>query len=150
MSINNSVETASYDDLQALEHLLGQLFAIEEDFSFDFGKVRQGLKGLMDDDRACVLVARHNKTVIGMCTAQLVISTAEGGYSAWIEDVVVDEGYRGRGVGRRLLDSISTWAQQRGATRLQLLADMENTSALGFYRNNGWQETQLRALRVKI
>lgn len=145
-----SIQTATHDDLAALGQLLRQLFAIEADFDFDSEKVELALKQLLNDERGCVLVARSGGDVIGMCTAQRVVSTAEGGYSAWIEDVVVDGSYRGQGIGKQLLDGIRVWAKDQGIVRLQLLADVENRSALAFYNHTGWQQTQLMALRKTI
>ena len=78
-----------------------------------------------------------------------MISTAEGAYSAWVEDVVVERAHQGQGLGRRLLDGIAAWALKRGATRLQLLADSENRPAQEFYSLLGWSRTQLIALRVR-
>jgi GNAT superfamily N-acetyltransferase len=55
--------------------------------------------------------------------------------------------YRGRGVGRRLMAAISTWADRHGLSRLQLLADRNNRPALDFYAALGWRQTQLSCLR---
>ena len=143
------IESATEQDIVALGGLLQQLFAIEADFHFDEAKTSRALRQLIDDDRACVLVARADDNVIGMCTAQLVISTAEGAYSAWAEDVVVDSRHRGKGIGKQLLNALEEWAKGQGATRLQLLADMENQPALEFYRHSGWQPLQLQAWRRK-
>jgi GNAT superfamily N-acetyltransferase len=82
-----------------------------------------------------------------MCSAQIVISTAEGGPSAWIEDLVVAPARRGEGVGRQLLDAVATWAARRGLTRLQLLADQYNQAGLDFYKHLDWQGTRLICLR---
>jgi GNAT superfamily N-acetyltransferase len=76
-----------------------------------------------------------------------VVSTAEGGLSALVEDLVVDEPERGKGVGRALLTGIEGWAFSRGATRLQLLADRGNAPALAFYAREGWSSTRLVCLR---
>jgi GNAT superfamily N-acetyltransferase len=130
-------------DLAALVALLGQLFRIESDFSPVAARQRRGLTRLLGDRRARVLVAARGGRVVGMVTAQLVVSTAEGAPSAWVEDLVVDDAERGRGVGARLLDGIARWAGSRGATRLQLLADRENAGALRFYAREGWAETRL-------
>lgn len=98
-----------------------------------------------------MLVARSNDGVaVGMASAQLVISTAEGAPSAWIEDVVVQQALRGQGIARLLLEGLLDWAQRHGATRVQLLADNANTSALDFYRHIGWQPTQLSAWRRSL
>lgn len=141
------IEPATEQDIDALGALLQQLFAIEADFHFDAAKTGRALQQLINDARACVLVAREDDDIIGMCTAQLVISTAEGAYSAWVEDVVVDSQQRGKGLGKQLLNALEEWAKGQGATRLQLLADMQNQPALEFYRHNGWQQLQLQAWR---
>lgn len=143
-----SIEAAKHADINVLAQLLQQLFAIEADFNYETVKVRRGLEYLLEDERGCLLVARSRGEVLGMCSAQLLISTAEGGYSAWVEDLVVDQDHRGNGIGRRLLSAISAWAHEQGATRLQLLADYDNRPALYFYRCNGWRATQLQALRL--
>lgn len=132
--------------------LLGELFAIEADFSFDAEKHRQGLTLLLDGCRKheCIKVADCNHEVIGMCSAQTLISTAEGGMVALVEDLVVKNGWRGRGVGRMLLESMEAWSNSCGLKRLQLLADAENEPALAFYQKNGWECTQLICLRKRF
>src|SRR5512135_298498 len=101
MECHVTVRQASAADLDPLVLLLRALFAIEADFAFDESKQRRGLRLLLADDRACLLVAEAESAVVGMCSGQLVISTAEGGPSLLVEDVVVHESFRGRGVGRQ-------------------------------------------------
>jgi GNAT superfamily N-acetyltransferase len=80
----------------------------------------------------------------------LVISTAEGAPSAWIEDVVIEADWRGKGLGRALLAYVLQWARSQGATRAQLLADLDNAPALEFYEHLGWQSTRLGARRLML
>jgi ribosomal protein S18 acetylase RimI-like enzyme len=141
------VRTARPQDLEQLVELLRLLFAIEEDFNVNADKQRQGLALVLDDERSRVLVAEVHGKVVGMCTGQLVISTAEGGPAVLVEDVVVDPGHRGQGIGRALLDALATWARNQGASRMQLLADTNNRPALVFYDRRGWQRTALICLR---
>jgi GNAT superfamily N-acetyltransferase len=148
MDVDFRIRPASTHDLPALVRLLGVLFSLEADFSADEDRQRWGLALMLADPRSrVVLVAVREATVVGMVTGQLVISTAEGGPSALVEDMVVDEAARGRGVGRALLEALEAWAAEHGATRLQLLADRENAPALEFYRRSGWRPTQLVCLR---
>lgn len=138
-------------DIDALIELLGLLFAIEADFSFNREKQRRGLAMLLDKDQdCCLLVAELNHKIVGMCTAQLLVSTAEGGLKAIIEDMVIAEGYRGRGLGRRLLSAVEQWAFQKGAKRLDLVADCHNIPALQFYKRMHWSGTDLIALQKKL
>ena len=141
---------ARLHDLDRLTALLRLLFTLEEDFSFNEQKQRQGLALLLDNDRGCVLVAEEAGLVIGMCTGQLVISTAEGGPSVLVEDVVVDPAHRGQGIGRALMNTLAGWALEQGATRLQLLADKNNGPGLVFYERLGWRTTALICLRQHL
>jgi GNAT superfamily N-acetyltransferase len=142
------IRAAAATDLPALVRLLGRLFAIEADFRPDAERQRRGLSLLLaEPERCAVLLAERRGAVAGMVTAQLVVSTAEGAPSALVEDMIVDEAERGRGVGRALLEAIEAWAAGRGATRLQLLADRENAPALRFYERMGWRGTRLVCLR---
>ncbi len=145
-----SIRTAAPADLDSLVSLLAVLFSIEEDFVFDEVRQRRGLALMLENERGCVLVAESQGQVVGMCTGQVTISTAEGGPALLVEDVVVLKQWRGKGVGRHLLESLGGWAQEQGIKRLQLLADRNNSSALGFYEALGWQATALVCLRKTI
>lgn len=145
------IRNARTDDLDALTALLRQLFSIEADFAVDAGRQRRGLSLMLDGclKHRCIKVAEVDGEVVGMVTAQLLISTAEGGSVALIEDMVVDGHFRGRGIGRKLMTAIESWARERGAGRLQLLADRTNFSGLDFYDKIGWRPTRLICLRRK-
>lgn len=142
---------AATEDIPELVALLAVLFDIEQDFRADSEKQHRGLALLIAEPRAVVLAARRpGGPVVAMATAQLVISTAEGAASAWIEDVVVDEGHRGRGLGTRLLAALLDWARDAGARRAQLLVDLDNPPALDFYASLGWTGTRLAARRLSL
>lgn len=144
------IRAAGEADLEAMTRLIEQLFALEPDYPFDAAKVRHGFELMLGRaDAAALWVAELENRVVGMCSAQIVISTAEGGPVAWVEDVVVDPDQRGRGIGRLLLNAVSAWAAWRGLGRLQLLADRDNAAALGFYRSLGWQTTGMICLRLQ-
>ena len=145
------IERAVEADIPALLSLLQSLFAIEKDFVFDGQRQQRGLQALISalGDRSTLLVARVDGVVAGMASGQLVISTAEGAPSVWIEDVVVAQDERGKGIGRELLNAIVAWARSQGATRAQLLADRDNPAALSFYAHYGMDSTDLVALRLR-
>jgi GNAT superfamily N-acetyltransferase len=147
-SASPRIRPATPADLDALIPLIRTLFALEPDYPFDPDKVRRGLTLLLAmPDLAGVWVVDQQGAVLGLCSAQIVISTAEGGPSAWVEDLVIHPQARGRGLGRALMAAVSAWARERGVTRLQLLADRDNAPALGFYQHLGWQPLRMISLR---
>ncbi|MDA8254875.1 MAG: GNAT family N-acetyltransferase [Betaproteobacteria bacterium] len=148
---NVTITPASEADIPELIELLGVLFSIEQDFTPDIDKQRRGLAALLASSAGHIAIARDQASrAVGMGTGQLVISTAEGAPSAWIEDVVVHEDWRGRGLGRALLDAVLAWARSQGAVRAQLLVDLDNAPALAFYDRLGWRPTRLGARRLML
>ena len=138
-----SVTLAVENDIEALSGMIAFVFSLEKDFSVDRQKQLDGLKLLLANGNSRVFVLKHKNVPVGMCTAQLLISTAEGGYKALIEDVAVAPECRGRGLGRKLLKYVSDWAKTVGVKRLDLAADADNASASAFYREMGWTKTNL-------
>lgn len=144
------IRPAKADDLGTLVDLLRMLFSIETDFDCDAARQHRGLAMLLAHEAAVIFVAEMAGQVIGMCSGQLTISTAEGGYALLVEDVVVAEPWRGKGIGRELIAALEQWAASRKVGRLQLLADRNNAAALEFYHELGWQPTELICQRRRL
>ena len=141
------IRDAGEGDVEAMVVLLAALFAVESDFHADAEKQRRGLSLLLGQDSAEVLVAESAGDIVGMCTMQCLVSTAEGGWTGLVEDVVVAPTHRRLGIGSALLAAMEARAGALGMTRLQLLVDRTNVPALDFYAVSGWGSTALRALR---
>jgi ribosomal protein S18 acetylase RimI-like enzyme len=137
------IRQARNDDLEAMTGLLQELFKQESDFTPDPVKQLSGLKRLLSSSSAIIFVAEYNGEVAGMCTVQKVISTAEGGLTGLLEDMVVTMRHRENGIGWALITRAEEWAKKQGLLRLQLLAEADNTGALKFYDRAGWQKTGL-------
>jgi ribosomal protein S18 acetylase RimI-like enzyme len=142
------IRRAKSSDIIHLMELLRELFSIEVDFEFDAVRQEKGLSMMISSPGIrCVMVAEVNQQVVGMCTGQLVVSTAKGGFSGLVEDLVINPKYQRKGLGSRLLEAVNKWCINKGARRIQLLADKNNKKALRFYSKYGWQHTQLICLR---
>lgn len=141
------VRRATVDDVDAMADLLAELFAIETEFAIHREKQKQGLVMVLDREHAVIHCAEIAGRVVGMCSAQCLVSTAVGGLSALIEDLVIRAAYRRKGIGTLLLASIEAWARGQGATRVQLLADSRNKGAETFYARSGWGTTRMTCWR---
>lgn len=144
------IRTAKLADVPAMAGLLAELFAIETDFPVDRSKQERALRMIIERPSAAAWVAEVDGRVEAMVTAQTVVSTAEGGESVWIEDVIVREALRRRGIGRKLVQAVEQWCSARGVTRMQLLADGGNDCAMEFYPRRGWSRTGMVAFRKMV
>lgn len=55
-----------------------------------------------------------------------------------VHDLAVLPGWRGRGVGRRLLEGVEAMASARGHCKVTLEVRSDNAAALGLYRSRGF------------
>jgi len=144
------IRRAQQNDIEPMIYLFKYLFTIEKDFVFNEEKQRRGLEMMMQDqENRCVFIAEMDGQVVGMITGQTLVSTAEGGLSVFVEDLVIDQSHRGRGIGTELLKVVESWSKQKGARRMQLMADVNNTPAFSFYRKLDWTGTSLRCMHKK-
>ena len=126
-----------------MAELLHQLFAIEADFTPDYDTQVKGLELLLHRPSAGIFVADLDGQVVGMCTVQVLVSTAMGQEVGAVEDVIIDVGHRGKSIGSALMRTVEAWAEEKRLGRLQLGADKNNGPALCFYRQQGWKHTNL-------
>jgi GNAT superfamily N-acetyltransferase len=146
-----SIELASAADLDAMADLLAELFTLESDFVPEREKQLRGLRLIMDNPHSGRLfVVRVGGQIAGMANALLTISTAEGCRVMLLEDVIVKAGWRGRRLGRRLVEHILDWAATNGLARVTLLADAGNSPALAFYEHLGFGASSMQVWRKKL
>lgn len=151
VSVNDfDIRVARQGDIDEMISLLQYLFSHEDDFQFIPENCHKGLAMLIDDEHSQVLVAERDDSVIGMCSGQQNVSTAMGGKSLLVEDVVVNAQEQGMGIGTALLNNLAEWARSQGCKRMQLLADETNKKALAFYRSQRWSPTQLICLKTLL
>ena len=75
----------------------------------------------------------------GIAAFQLIAEVAD------LNRVVVDPGFRGRGMGRALLEAGLAWAASAGGERMLLEVEWANEPALALYRGMGFVEISYRA-----
>jgi ribosomal protein S18 acetylase RimI-like enzyme len=84
-----------------------------------------------------VLVARVDGEIVGAST--LVVFPIPTGTRAWIEDVVVDEAARGRGVGAALIREAVRLARASGARTVDLTSRPSRRAANRLYERLGFE-----------
>ncbi len=136
--------TALPRDIPAMAELLGMLFEIEEDFEPDPAKQRRALELFLEAEHGVIFVAERENVLAGLCIVSLAISTAEGGWSGEIEDLVIHPDFRRQGLGEQFLALAEEWSCRQGAVRMRLNCDETNLPALAFYEKTGWQKSHLR------
>lgn len=126
------VERALPGDLGALVRLEGASFTADA-FS------RRQLRYLAFYAQGRCLVARGEEGVAGYIS----LLWRTGCRNLRIYSVAVDPMFRGRGVGRQLLDAAAAYARELGLDTLSLEVHTTNRAALALYESYGFRQTAL-------
>lgn len=132
MSIEVTVATVATPALvQGLNHLLPQL-------SSSAAPLDEATVGhLIDNPAVTLFLAHEGDALVG--TLSLVCFPIPTGSRAWIEDVVVDDAARGKGVGAALTQAAVDTARAKGAKTVDLTSRPSREAAQRLYTSLGFQ-----------
>jgi N-acetylglutamate synthase-like GNAT family acetyltransferase len=133
------IRRATAADADAIAHLLGQL-----GYPTHNTEVPARLARLTANDRAAVLLADRDGKVVGLATVHILSVLNRRQDVAQLTALVVDESVRGSGVGRRLVESVETFARQSGCERISVTTQEQRTDARTFYIQVGLEQTGRR------
>ena len=101
------------------------------------------LEELLADPNSPIFIAEAEGKVLGycFCQKQMVEENAclKGRKELYIDDLCVDEGYRGMHVGSRLYRHVQAWAKTQGFDHITLHVWSFNENAKKFYRAMGME-----------
>ncbi len=109
---------------------------------------RAELQTIVDHQAATLLLASDETGILGSLT--LIMFPIPTGVRAWIEDVVVDDEARGKGVGRALNEAALARAAQAGATTVDLTSRPSRESANRLYQRLGFEPRETNVYRYKV
>ena len=133
------IADVSDENLAAVNRLIPQLSRSAPPLTGD------ALKQIVLWDGNYLLIARDGDRVVGMLT--LVTFPIPTGLRAWIEDVVVDEAARGRGVGAALTQEAVRQARAVGARTVDLTSRPTRQAANRLYERLGFELRETNAYR---
>lgn len=103
---------------------------------------------IVGSDSSRLLLAKEAGIVLGMLT--IVIFPIPSGVRAWIEDVVVDEAGRGKGVGEALNQHALQLAKNEGARTVDLTSRPSREAANRLYQRIGFIPRKTNIYRYEI
>lgn len=136
------IETVDDKQSKRVNELLGMLHT--EPVSIDKERLNHLLK---DDGFNLFIVENEDHVIIGMLT--LTCCSTLAGEKAWIEDVIVDEKFRGQGAGRALIRAAVRHAEVSGYSVVYLTSNPARTAARSLYRSEGFEEYKTGVFRCR-
>jgi GNAT superfamily N-acetyltransferase len=126
------VRPARPEDARTL-HAFAQGLALDGAPAFDV--YERELRRALDDERSLVLIAEE-EAPLGSLVAGLLPMPMYGGALAFLQELYVQDGRRGGGIGRALMDAFDAWAREHGAAVEAL--GTSRAPAMAFYERLGF------------
>jgi ribosomal protein S18 acetylase RimI-like enzyme len=158
MKMNYIIRKATASDYEALCTLFEEIDALHRDnlphrFQKPPGPARSAdyVAGLILDEDVGLFVAQVEDQLVGFTCFRIretspVPILVRRRY-AFVDDLVVSEPHRRKGIGRELADKGHEWALSKGADSVELNVWTFNEGAIAFYRQLGYETASQRMVR---
>ena len=87
--------------------------------------------------------------ILGMASVSVIFGAGIG-KNAYLEDFVVDQSARGKGIGNLLFNAYEDWAREKGCKNLEFTCGQGREAAQQFYRDHGAAVYDTNFLRKKL
>ena len=137
--ITSSTAVSKSDIDRFLEILLNREAAISLEF----------LEELIAAENSHLFIAYdENGSCVGMLTIGIYLSPT--GKKAWIEDVVVDEKFQGKGIGKKLMAFAIDFVKLHQVSLLLLTSNPSRVAANKLYQKMGFQQKETNVYTMRF
>ena len=113
------------------------------------GPTNAQLSAVLADPATTLVIASEEGTILATATV-IVYGTPVWAKKARIEDVVVDQGARGRGIGEALVKKCLDVARKRGALVVELQSQRRREAANRLYPRLGFERRESNVYRMTL
>jgi GNAT superfamily N-acetyltransferase len=133
-------KVAQPSDLETLVPLVRDYYEYDRHY-FDESIVRAALTWFLNDEtlgRAWLIEV--NGVVVGYMILTLGYSLNYLGRDTFVDELFIQESWRGRGLGRAALAFLEAWGREHGVKALHLEVEQANTTARAVYQALGFED----------
>jgi GNAT superfamily N-acetyltransferase len=134
-----NIREATIEDQEEVFDLLRQLMtSANMDSPINQPSAIDTFRQVIEEGKGTVLVAEEDGKMLGLLTLSYPVAIRCGGIYSCIEEFIVTEKARGKGVGGKLLEAAIKKATEKGCYELQV----NRPSELGYpvYMRHGWKD----------
>ena len=136
------INTYSQEYHEAMQRFLDQLTTNPMTLTEDM------CRQLFESENSHLFFLLKDEQIAGMLTVGIYHSPTGG--KAWIEDVVVDEAFRGQGLSKLLVAHAIEFTKSMGIPSLMLTSNSKRIAANKLYQAMGFERKETNVYRMKL
>lgn len=126
---------AHSSDIDALLLMMERFYAIDG-YPFTKEKTRASLTEFLSDNAlGNIWIIADGSQSVGYIVLAVIYSFEFGGKNAFVDEFYLEPEYRGKGIGRQVMDEVCAEAKTLGIHALHLEVEHHNSRALELYRS---------------
>ena len=134
------IRNTKLEDLDGVFELLNELYENKIEYSEFAKKYKESL----ENNNFYEIVAIEKNKVVGVLISRVISMLAKKKNILFIDDLIVNENCRNKGIGKLLIKTATTYAISRDCGALELTSMIQNINAHKFYENNGFEKRQYK------
>jgi GNAT superfamily N-acetyltransferase len=96
-------------------------------------------------------IAKENGKIIASCYICIIPNLTRGGKSiGFIENVITDIEYKGKGIGKNIVENAIKYAREQNCYKILLQSGNRRTDAHRFYESVGFDGESKRAFEIRL
>jgi ribosomal protein S18 acetylase RimI-like enzyme len=134
------IRQATIEDSAVIAQLMTQLMEASgyEDRQVSPEQIEESLQKKADSDASQVLLAEDKGQVLGLLSLSFRHTLFHPAPAALIDELVVEQGHRGRGIGQQLMAEAIERCRAAGCCEIEVSTERSNEAAQEFYRQHGF------------
>ena len=134
------IRQATIEDSAVIAQLMTQLIETSgyEGLQISPEQIQENLRDMADNDAYEVLLAEDRGQIVGLLGLNFRHTLFHPAPSALIDELVVEQGHRRRGVGQRLMAEAIERCRAAGCCEIEVSTEQSNEAAQKFYRQHGF------------
>ena len=144
--MESKIRPAEKRDLSSLLDLMNQLSPYSS--QIDYTKISETFSSILEDKFYRLIVYETDDKIVGTALLLVQKNLSHGGRPyGHIENVVVDSSYRGKGIGKEMLEYLINEARKYNCYKV-ILNGRKGTE--GFYESAGFKRTDETEMRIDL
>jgi N-acetylglutamate synthase-like GNAT family acetyltransferase len=137
------IRDAEKDDCEAIARLLAEL-GYPNTPQFAAKKINRLSKKINNR----ILIATVDSMIVGALSLHIVPLLHQAGDLCRVTAIIVSKDYRGKSIGRRLMEIAEAYAQSNGCIKVEITSGDHRNEAHSFYRQIGYKEVSRRFIKL--
>ena len=139
---------AGKEDMMGILELYKQLNQSNENFTID--EINKTLDKI-EKNNIKYFIAKENKRIVGSCYIIIIPNLTYNGKSiGYIENVIIDEKYRRKGIGKEIMRMAIKYAEEEECYKIVLQSGIGRTEAHKFYESIGFNGETKNAYEIRF